>query len=289
MKLICKSGMPTNWNLWLFGDTHIGTIVHDRDSFLEFLEIVSQPYDGIPARHNYLVDHGDAIEAIAIDDKRYDARLCTDPRGTPFEQAEEYINLLRPVKKQIVVRLKGNHEHTLFRFGNLAKYISDQLVVPYGTYSAKITYRDRDGGLIFKHFCMHGRKGISSAADDPKRRKTNMELTLKRQLKHKSGDALLQSKAHTHRLLVCEPNAELYLTDDGKKTKQKYTHSHRAAGYLHPDHRWYASTGSFYKLYADDEDSYAERGEYDPLEIGVICCLVCNRTITEVRRIVLGG
>ena len=289
MKLICKSGMPTNWNLWLFGDTHIGTIVHDRSSFLEFLEIVSQPYDGIPARHNYLVDHGDAIEAIAIDDKRYDARLCTDPRGTPFEQAEEYINLLRPVRKQIVIRLKGNHCHTLIKFGNLAEYISKELGVPYGTYTARITYRDHGGGLIFKHFATHGRKSITSTADDPKRRKANMELILKRHLRHKAGDCLLMSKGHTHRLLVCEPDADLYLTDNGVAIEQRYTHSHRAAGYIHPDHRWYANTGSFYRLYAEDEDSYAERAEYDPLEIGAICCLVRNRMVQEVRRIVLGG
>lgn len=288
MKLFTQQ-MPTSFNLFLFGDTHVGTILFDREAFGQFLETVTQPFEGIKACHNYLVDHGDAIEAIAIDDKRYDSRLVTDPRGSPFEQAADYINLLRPVRKQIVCRLKGNHEHTLLKFGNLAEYISKELGVPYGTYTSKITYTDHTGGLIFKHHAMHGKKAIRSNADDPKRRRTNMELILKRQLRHKAGDALLMSKAHTHRLLVCEPNSELYLTDNGAKVEQNYTHSHRAAGYIHPDHRWYASTGSFYKIYADDEDGYAERAEYDPLENGYVCCLIRNRQLEKVIPVVLGG
>ena len=288
MKLLTKQ-MPTSFNLFLFGDAHVGTLLHDRNAFNEFLETVTQPYEGIPAHHNYLVDHGDAVEAISVDDKRYDARLVTDPRGTPFEQAQDYVELLRPVRKQIIVRLKGNHEHTLLKFGNLAEYICKELGVPYGTYTARITYRDRSGGLIFKHFCMHGRKSITSTADDPKRRRANMELILKRHLRHKAGDCLLNSKGHTHKLLVCGPDSELYLTDNGTSIEQEYTHSHRAAGYIHPDHRWYCNTGSFYSIYADGEDGYAERAEYDPLEIGALVCLIRNRTIQEVKRIVLGG
>jgi len=286
VKLITKQ-MPTSFNLFLFGDAHVGTILFAEDLFVKFVETVQQEYDGIKPNHNYLVDHGDAIEAITLDDKRYDAKLVQDPRGTPFQQAQDYIEMLRPVRKQIVVRLKGNHELHLDRFGDLARFISEELGVPHGTYTARITYTDHRDNLIFKHFCTHGRKSITSTADDPKRRRTNMELILKRHLKHKAGDCLLQSKGHTHRLLVCAPNTELYLSDNGAEIEQRYTHSHRAAGYLHPDHRWYVNTGSFYKLYADGESGYAECAEYDPLELGYVVVKVRDRQIEEVNRIVL--
>ena len=196
---------------------------------------------------------------------------------------------MRPVRKQLLFLLKGNHEHTLLKFGNLAEYVSDELGVPYGTYTARMTYTDHQDNLIFKSFHTHGRKSITSTADDPKRRRTNMELILKRQLKHKAGDCLLMCKAHTHRLLHCRPNTELYLTDNGKTIEQKYTHSHRASGYIHPDHRHYVSTGSFYKIYPEDEDGYAERAEYDPLQMGYAVVLVRNRHIEDVLEIVLGN
>lgn len=288
MKLLTKQ-MPTSFNLFLFGDTHIGTLLFDKGAFAEFLETVTQPYENVKACHNYAVHHGDAIEAITVDDRRYDAKLVKDPRGTPFEQARDAIALLKPIRKQLLFILKGNHEHRLLKFGNLSEHIAEELGVNYGTYSCRMTYTDHSGELIFKHFATHGRKSITSTADDPKRRRTHMELILKRQLKHKAGDCLLMSKGHTHRLLYCQPNTELYLTDNGQEIEQRYTHSHRAAGYVHPDHRHYVSCGSFYGIFANGEDSYAERAEYDPLEMGYVCVMVRNRQVEEVRKIVLGG
>ena len=78
MKLLSKQ-MPTSFNLFLFGDTHIGTILFDQEAFGEFMETVTQPFEGVKACHNYLAHHGDAIEAITVDDMRYDAKLVKDP------------------------------------------------------------------------------------------------------------------------------------------------------------------------------------------------------------------
>jgi len=286
MKLITRQ-VPISFNIFLFGDTHLGSILFDQEGFGRFVQTVQEDYEGVPAKHNYVIDHGDAIEAIAVDDKRYDPRVVTNPMGTPFEQAQEYVKLVDPIKKHIVVRLKGNHEQTLCRFGNLAEYMSRELGVPYGTFSCRVTWTDHKDDLIFKTFHTHGRKSITSTADDPKRRLTNQHLILKRHLKHKAGDTLLMSKAHTHKLLICKPNTELYLTDNGQEIEQQYTHSNRASGYIHPDHRWYVNTGSFFRLYATGEDGYAERSEYDPVELGWVVVLVRDRHIEKVRRCVL--
>lgn len=286
MKLITKE-MPINFNLFCMGDVHEGTVLFYRSGFGQFVDMVHSEFEGLPAENNYIVHHGDGIEAITIDDKRYDPQLIDDPRGTPFVQAQKHIDHLRPVAKKIVVLLQGNHEAKLSKYGDLSQYMARELNVPYGTYSSKISYVTRSGNLMFKHFCTHGAKSITSTADDPKRRRVNMELILKRQLKHKAGDCLLESQGHTHKLLVCRPNPELYLTDNGEHVVQQYTHSHRAEGYIHPDHRWYASTGSFMKLYADGASGYAERFGYDPVELGFVVAIVRNRIIEEVRPIVL--
>lgn len=114
-----------------------------------------------------------------------------------------------------------------------------------------------------------------------------MELILKRHLKHKFGDCLLMSMGHTHKLLICSPNPELYLTDDGSQITQKYTRSDKADGYIHPDHRWYINTGSFLKLYGDGVSGYAERAGYDPVELGFIVVMVRDRKIVDVRKVTL--
>jgi len=288
MKLITKK-MPVDFNLFLFGDTHEGTRLFFDGAFDTFIDTLCSPYDGLSASRNFCVHHGDAIEAVTVDDKRFDPGTVVDPRGTPFDQAKSQIKRLWPIKDKLLCLLMGNHELALRKFGNLSKVMADELGVPYGTYAAKITYVDHKGELIFKHYLTHGRKSITSTADDPKRRKTNMELILKRQLKFKAGDALLMSKGHTHKLLVCEPNSELYLTDDGGKLHQNYTHSRRNAGYIHPDHRWYVNTGSFYLGSLIDEVGYAEAFEYDPLETGYAVCLVRDRIIVDVKRCVVAG
>ena len=288
MRLLSRE-MPDDFNLFLFGDAHMGTILHNRKGFEQFVGTMQSPYEGLPATRNYAVDHGDAIEAITVDDKRYDARLVDDPRGTPLVQADDYVAAISPIRDRLICRLTGNHELHLGKFGDLAAYISEKLEVPHGTYSARITYHDRDGYTLFKHFCTHGRKMLSSVADDPLRRNVNMELSLKRHLKFKAGDCILQSKGHTHRLLVSRPNRELYLVDDGERVRQKYSDSHATDGYIHPDHRWYVNTGSFYRLYADGYSGYAECAEYDPLEQGYCVAVVRDREIQDIKKVILGG
>ena len=127
---------------------------------------------------------------------------------------------------------------------------------------------------MYKIYATHGFKNITSAAYDPKRRRVNMQLILKRHLKFKAGDCAVMVKGHTHKLMVCKPESELFLVDDGSRIKQKYTRWGQSEEYIHPDARWYGNTGSFLKLHGKDISGYAEIMEYDPVELGFLVLVV---------------
>lgn len=282
MKLI-KHTLPRNHNLFLFGDIHIGTTVHDFDAFEKFLDMMGKKYCG--CKNNYAVCHGDIIEGIMIDDPRF--HPATTEEMFPMLQLDEAVMRLSGIRRRLLCILEGNHERKLWRFGTIAGEIANRLDVPYGTYSAKLSYFDNQDNLMYKHYATHGRKSISSTADDPKRRITNMELVLKRHLKFKAADAVLMSKGHTHKLLISKPEYEMYMTDDGDKVVSNYRHGAMHHNYIHPDHRWYVNTGSFMRLYNEGgESGYAEIAEYDPVELGIAVAIVRDGRIEKVKKVV---
>jgi len=97
-------------------------------------------------------------------------------------------------------------------------------------------------------------------------------------------------KGHTHRLLVCEPSRELFITDVNGKLKQDYTGLSGAysGNYIHEDHRWYVNTGSFRKTYKIGIYSYAEVREYDPMEIGFAVARIRDGMVVGVDEIKFG-
>lgn len=283
MKLI-KCALPPSHNIFLFGDLHIGTVLCHRDGIQQLIDTMQGSYRS--STNNYGICMGDMIEAITIDDRRYDIATTAEP--FPLQQVKDAVETLRPIASRLLCMLKGNHEHALWKFGDLAHEIADQLGVTYGTYSAKLTISTKDGKYLYKIFATHGRKGINSTADDPTRRLANLRLSLKKNLKFKAGDAVVMVKGHTHKLLICEPEQELYLTDNTKNIKQRYITSSQNAPYIHPDHRFYVNSGSFLKMYGPDGvSSYSEIAEYDPLELGMCCVVVRDSVVQGVDRIVL--
>jgi len=179
--------------------------------------------------------------------------------------------------------LEGNHDRALWKFGDVVKDIAKELGVPYGTYTTKLTVKDKTGKLMYKLYATHGRKGINSTADDPKRRKVTMQLILKRHLKYQAGDCAVMVEGHTHKVLVCKPESELYLVDDGRRIRQAYTGWGQNERYIHPDARWYGNTGSFYKLYGPGSSGYAEIAGYNPTELGFVILKVRDRKIVELE------
>lgn len=274
MQLITKE-LPDSHNLFLFGDEHRGSALFTKTGWNQLIHMMLHKYDG--CKNNYGIDGGDAIEAICADDKRFSPEKLSEP--LPLEQVKQAEADRQLIKHLLLYMLMGNHERSLWRFGDLTEELCKRLCVDYGTYTAKLTVVDKKGNQMYKLFDTHGRKNITSTADDPKRRYTNLQLTLKRHLKFKAGDCAVMIKHHTHKLLVCKPESELYLTDNGKQIQQAYTGYEQNGEYIHPDARWYGNAGSFLRLYGDGISGYAEIGEYDPVELGFLVLKVRDKRI----------
>lgn len=274
MKLLAKT-LPNSHNLFIFGDLHDGSVLSSQKGWDKLIEAMSSEYEG--CSNNYGIDGGDMIEAILVDDKRFSPEKLTEP--LPLEQMGRAIELRTPIKDKLLFILMGNHERKLWRFGDITAKVCEELGVDYGTYTAKLTVEDTKGKLMYKLYDAHGIKNITSTADDPKRRRANMELILKRHLRAQAGDCAVMIKHHTHKLLVCKPDPELYLVDDGKNIKQAYTSYGQTESYIHPDARWYGNAGSFLKLFGKDISGYAEILEYNPVELGFLVLKVRDRKI----------
>ncbi len=278
MKLITVS-LADDHNLFFFGDAHHDSPMSSDSGWQTLLNMMNSEYDG--CKNNYGAEGGDDIEAITPDDKRYSDEIKESP--LPLVQMKHAVERRQSIKKRLLYKLQGNHEQTLWFFGDIMASMCEALDVPYGTWTTKLTVNDKHGNLMYKTLDTHGKRQITSAADDPLRRATNMELTLKRQLKFKAGDCKVMIKHHTHKLIVCKPKKELYLTDDGQVLRQGYTDWEQTASYIHPDGRWYGNAGSFLKLYGDGITGYAERAEYDPTELGFLILVVRDRKIVELK------
>lgn len=278
MKLITVT-LPANHNIFHFGCKHEGSSLSSDNGWDKLCDAMNSEYDG--CSNNYGVEGGDDIEAITADDPRFSSEKLTE--ALPLAQMKIAIKKREPIKHMMLVKLMGNHERTLWRFGNIMEMMCDELGVLYGTYTAKITIQDKKDNLIYKLYETHGRKTITSTADDPLRRDVNMQLILKRQLRRKAGDCAVMIKHHAHKLIVTPPTSELYLIDDGKRIKQAYTSSGQTEPYIHPDARWYGCAASFLRLFGEDISGYAEIAELDPVELGFLVTKVRDRKIVEVK------
>ena len=282
MKLITVQ-LEDNHNIFFFGDAHHDSPMSSDSGWDTLCDMMHKKYDG--CKNNYGAEGGDDIEAITPNDKRYGDELRkTD---LPLLQRRNAVAKRQSIKHLMLYKLQGNHEQTLWTFGDIMADMCLDLGVPYGTWTTKLSVTDKRGNLMYKTYDTHGRKQVTSTADDPKRRKVNMQLTLKRHLKFKAGDCAVMIKHHTHKLLVCKPESELYLTDNGERINQNYTGWGQSEPYIHPDARWYGNAGSFLKLYGDGISGYAERAEYDPVELGFLILKVRDRKIVSLDPIYL--
>ncbi len=279
MKILVPVKLPNDHNMFIFGDKHDGSVLSSDKGWDKLLNLMLSEYDG--TKHNYGMEGGDMIEAIMADDPRFSPEKLTEP--LPLEQVKMALKRREPIKDILLDILQGNHDRRLWRFGDLAENIANTLGVPYGTYTAKLSIVDSKGNLMYKIYHTHGFKTIMSIADDPIRRRSNMELILKRHLKNKAADCAVMIKAHTHKLIVSKPHHELYLYDEKNQIKQGYTGWGQSEQYIHPDARWYGNSGSFLKLFGKGISGYAEIFELDPTELGFLILIVRNRTIVELR------
>ena len=285
MKII-KMEMPSSFDLSLFGDTHHGsTLCHEKgiNTLMDWT---------LSEKHRFLIHMGDAIEAIMVDDKRYQADVQTT--AVPLQQRDYVVERYKPIAHRLKMMLVGNHEFKLWRFGNLTEDICKGLstkkhAVEFGTFIAVVRLYDKYG-YLFSLYLGHGWRALTSNAKDWEQRQANMKAALKMQLKFKAADCLVNAIGHSHKLLVVPPSdGQLYLTHQTGKPQARYLDKDQAPhlGHIHQDQRWYLNTGSFLKLYGDEPTSgYAERRGYDPVELGHIVVSVRDRKLVGCEKVI---
>jgi hypothetical protein len=280
MRLI-EGLIPSNCDIALFGDTHWGNLQMSASGFYQTQEWI------MAERNRRFIFMGDAIEAITTDDKRYQDDTTTDP--IPLRQLSTFVDICQPIRKRGLAWLGGNHEFALQRFGDLGAEMARNLGIPYGGCAAKLLLKDNHGPIA-KLFLLHpSRVTIRSNAKDVDQRLANMKASLKRLLVNKAGDCLIMAMGHTHLLMVCEPARRLILTDDGESILQNYLGPGEGAkGYIEPDRRWFANTGSYLRTMVLGHDGYAERAAYDPVELGYVTVKIRERRIVSVEPVIVG-
>ncbi len=264
--------IPVDCNIFLISCTHFGSIFHHEDGWDMLCDMVHSKIDGMDESRNKVIHHGDTVDFIDPRDKRWSFEEFTGEDQLLRGQESEAKKRLDVLRGHWILMLLGNHEWTkLNSYGNITKTFCKFLNIPYGGWTAKITYLNTRNEILFKHYATHGQKGISSTAHPPARRRMNKLLTLRRLLENKASDCGVQSRAHTHWNDRLKPETDWYFADDGKtvhinRIKTEYTEE-----YIHPDLRWYVSVGSFYKGYDAGKDAvaYSERRDYDPLPCGM--------------------
>ena len=273
-----------SFNLYFVSDTQIGNLLVYEKGIQEMIARVLSDKDA------HVIFVGDCIDGIMMNDKRfYDETANPVTKAKPLLEAKYFIELFKPIAHKMDVILWGNHDKFLWRFGNLVKdEICSSLGVAYGGYVSKIQYVDTNGNPMFKAYAAHGRKGISSTADDVHRRRTNKELILKRHLQDMAGDCIIMVKGHNHQLLSLEPTPELYLTDDGEELVQNYTRAKQNVGpneRIHPALRFYGCSGSFLRSQMIGVDSYVEEAELPPVVLGYLMAHVRDREVVRLEEI----
>lgn len=289
MKLF-KFIAPDDFNLFLFGDAHTGNKAFSDSAYKFFINTITSRFKGLPAGKNYGIDFGDPADFITRTDKRFDPDIH---QVTPLRQIENFAELYQPIKHAVLCFMDSNHCQTLNEIGNVAQFVCKQIwgydegIRKYGTESVRVTFVTQKGNRMFKLYGTHGRKSINSAADDIIRIESNQMLSLKRHLKNKASDCCVMAKGHTHKLIVVPPKPKLCLKDNTKKLLDFYpdpTEYHRL-DYIPEELRWYVNTGSFLRLYALGVNTYSERAEYDPIDLGFAVVLVRDRKIQDIKRV----
>ncbi|MCK5237537.1 MAG: metallophosphoesterase [Deltaproteobacteria bacterium] len=282
MQLITKA-IPRTHKIYLFGDTHEGTILKHKSGIAKMIEmILSEP-------HSYAIHMGDMVEGRNVDDSKYDIDTVDPKSKTVFKQYKNAVAELKPIAHRMITQLFGNHDDMAGRGEDLVRdYVCPELGIPYGTFSSVISMVDTKGKLMYKIHATHGRRNIGSNSPDPLRKEANELMQLQAHMGPIMSDCAIHVKGHTHKLRVKKPIHELCITSlDSKKRKrinQGYTTTDQTAEYIPKDLRWYVNSGCFYKLYELGVSGYAEKAEYPPNELGFAIVHVERGKIKDITR-----
>jgi len=276
--------LPRNFEFVFLGDTHGGSALTHYDGIQTIIEYIGT------TKNCFWGHTGDWCEAVTTDDKRFNndhyanKDIKGQPKTTPIplKQANQMIEIFKPIKKKGIYGLGGNHDLKLHRFGNIAEYICNTLGVPYGTRTARILFRNK-GKFMFNAFVTHDIPMLRSNAKDYMQQQANIKASLKMKLYRRMGDCAVMVAGHIHQLLVVPPTPQLYLVDGQLGIKQHYLIGDMGGEgkFINPDQRWYGCSGSTRKRFVDGLDDYSDI--YDPNELGCLIMTVHDGQIQGIR------
>lgn len=281
--------LPDSFNLFLAGDSQWGNIGVHESGIDRFFDAVNSEYRG--CKSNYVCWMGDTIDAITIDDKRF-AFDSTLPRLAFLRgQIDHAISRLGAIKKQLLVVLKGNHEHKWINiYGDIGAEIARALNCEYGEYACiPHILRRKDNNLIFRLFLHHGFGILRSNAKDSVQALANIHAALKNKLQNLFASAAIMAMGHTHALHIVPPDNGLQLITHDGEIQQVYPQSGAvefdySSPLIPPEYRWYVNTGSFLRLYTPGSTGYAEMKGMRPVELGYAVACVRDCKITKIYK-----
>ena len=287
--------VPDDFNLCLQGDAHKYTKAHSADGYKLLFDSVNSEFEGVPASKNYVVDFGDFADLIPHSHRYFDPKVQS---SSPLEQIERIVEDYEPIAHALLFMLDSTHSDFLKEIGNVTEFVCHRLEEKYkpyrrgglfATFTAKADFRSIDNTRIFKLYGTHGSKGIWSRAGHQIRRKANKTMALVEYLQEQATDCAVMARAHTHQLIVQEPLPKLCMWDDGENLYSFYPDPTEYHGLknIPEEMRWYISTGGFLRTQILGASTYGEKREYNPMDLGFAVCMVRDRKIAGVKKVVL--
>lgn len=190
-------------NLYCFTDIHIGAKDHDKKKFKLAIDALKNDKDG------YCFFNGDNLELIPPGYKISES----GQEKTVDEQIEEFVNLLKSIKKKVLFFRMGNHEDRVCNLAgvDLGKQVAREVGIPVlhvGMEEFQINVGKRKIRLVSSHGC--------SASS--KKTMTNMQLTF--------PGADIYFSGHTHEFYFNEGNVSI----DTSNGVEEYKHQIEIVG-----------------------------------------------------------
>ena len=282
MKHIKFDKMPSNFELVLAGDFHVGNADVSDTKVKRLVRLVQSK------KNMYIAFGGDQLEAISVTDRRFNADEHGGRESRINAQRDAFLEYFMPVADKTLWILDGNHEYILHNIYQ----VTDDIAKAMGTtYANGVMLKALFPG--FRLLDWHGAGYINSRAGSALQRKTNDKVSLVRKLRDlPCADCELAVSHHFHKIMITRPAEVLQLISntDGSELRQHYTKPTRIwidedkrLYRIAEDDRWYVASGALLRSYVEGRSSYAERFGYRPTEMGVAIVEVRNDKIKGIR------
>jgi hypothetical protein len=233
------------------GDMHIGNAGFDRKRLKDLVAWIKD-------RPNiYWIGMGDYIDAINIDDKRFDVKSVDSLYLSKLDniviyQINEATAMLKPIAGKCMGLIEGNHEKAVkmkYHIDPVAALAYNLNTKILGDCAAiRVRFAGNNRSRIFTIFAVHGNTGGRHGGGKINR--------LEDMLGFFDADIYLMAHAHIKAL---ESRSQMGLDRLGNLIKKK---------------KILAVTGSFLKGYAEGSRSYVEANNLPPTDIGVVKIMI---------------